>query len=377
MEVVGCGDERAATAHAPPGAATVQIALTDEERQTLQRWARRRSSSQALALRCRIVLACAEGLSNVEAGTRLGVHAATVGKWRGRFAARRLEGLVDEPRPGAPGTITDTQVEQVITKTLEETPTDATHWSTRGMARATGMSQTAISRIWRVVGLTPHLDEAWKLSTDPRFIDKVRDVVGLYLNPPDAAVVLCADERSGSQALDRTAPVVPLLAGVARRRSHDYARHGTTNLYAALEVASGKVISQMTPRHRAIEFKQFLARIDQAVPGDLDVHLIVENSSTHKTPALQRWLVAHPRFQVHFTPTSSSWLNLVERWFAELTTKWLRRGTHRSVGELIASIQSWIDTWNQEPRPFVWTKTADQILENITRYLQRTSNSGH
>jgi transposase len=353
------------------------IILSDDERQTLQRWARRRSSSQALALRCRIVLACAEGLSNVEAGKQLGVHAATVGKWRGRFATRRLEGLVDEPRPGAPRTITDEQVEQVITRTLEETPTDATHWSTRGMARATGMSQTAISRIWRAFGLKPHLDEAWKLSTDPQFIDKVRDVVGLYLNPPEAAVVLCADEKSGIQALDRTAPVLPLLPGVAQRRSHDYTRHGTTNLYAALEVASGKVISQMTPRHRAMEFKQFLVRIDQAVPAELDVHLIVDNSSTHKTPAIQRWLVAHPRFHVHFTPTYSSWLNLVERWFAELTTKWLRRGTHRSVGELTASIQFWIDTWNQEPRPFVWAKTTDQILENITRYLQRISNSGH
>jgi transposase len=359
------------------GRPTVQILLTDEERQTLERWARRRTSSQALALRCRIVLACAEGLSNVEAGKRLGVHAATVGKWRGRFAKRRLDGLVDEPRPGAPRTISDEQVEQVITKTLEETPRDATHWSTRGMARATGMSQTAISRIWRAFGLKPHLDEAWKLSTDPQFIDKVRDVVGLYLNPPQAAVVLCVDEKSQIQALDRTAPVLPLLPGVARRRSHDYTRHGTTNLYAALEVASGKVISQMTPRHRAIEFKRFLARIDQAVPGELDVHLIVDNSSTHKTPAIQRWLLAHPRFHVHFTPTYSSWLNLVERWFAELTNKWLRRGTHRSVGELTASIQSWIDTWNEEPRPFVWTKTADQILDNITRYLQRISNSGH
>jgi transposase len=293
------------------GRPTVQILLTDEERQTLERWARRRTSSQALALRCRIVLACAEGLSNVEAGKRLGVHAATVGKWRGRFAKRRLDGLVDEPRPGAPRTISDEQVEQVITKTLEETPRDATHWSTRGMARAIGMSQTAISGIWRAFGLKPHLDQAWKLSTDPQFIDKVRDVVGLYLNPPDAAVVLCADEKSQIQALDRTAPVLPLLPGVARRRSHDYTRHGTTNLYAALEVASGKVISQMTPRHRAIEFKRFLARIDQAVPGELDVHLIVDNSSTHKTPAIQRWLLAHPRFHVHFTPTYSSWLNLV------------------------------------------------------------------
>jgi transposase len=305
------------------------------------------------------------------------VHAATVGKWRGRFAKRRLEGLVDEPRPGAPRTITDEQVEQVITKTLEETPRDATHWSTREMARATGMSQTAISRIWRAFGLKPHLDEAWKLSTDPQFIDKLRDIVGLYLNPPDAAVVLCLDEKSQIQALDRTAPVLPLLPGTTQRRSHDDTRHGTTNLYAALEMASGKVSSQMTPRHRAIEFKQFLASIDKAVPGELDVHLIVDNSSTHKTPAIQRWLLAHPRFHVHFTPTYSWWLNLVERWFAELTNKWLRRGTHRSVRELTASIQSWIDTRNQEPRPFVWTKTADQILENITRYLQQINNSGH
>ena len=351
------------------GRPTVQIALTDEERQTLQRWARRRRSSQALALRCRIVLACAEGLSNVAAGKRLGVHAVTVGKWRGRFAARRLEGLVDEPRPGAPRTITDEQVEQVITTTLEEAPTDATHWSTRGMARATGMSQTAISRVWRAFGLKPHLDEAWKLSTDPQFIDKVRDVVGLYLNPPDAAVVVCADEKSGIQALDRTAPVLPLLPGVAR--------HGTTNLYAALEVASGKVISQLTPRHCAIEFKQFLGRIDRAVPAGLDVHVICDNSSTHTTPEIRRWLLRHARFHLHFTPTYSSWLNLVERWFAELTNKWLKRGTHRSVGALTASIQSWIDSWNQEPRPFVWTKTADHIFENITRYLQRISNSGH
>jgi len=359
------------------GRPTVAIVLTDDERQTLQRWAKRRTSSQALALRCRIVLACAEGWSNVEAGQRLGVHQVTVGKWRGRFAKRRLEGLVDEPRPGAPRTITDEQVEQVITKTLEETPTDATHWSTRGMARATGMSQTAISRIWRAFGLKPHLDQAWKLSTDPQFIEKVRDVVGLYLNPPDAAVVLCVDEKSQIQALDRTAPVLPLLPTTSQRRSHDYTRHGTTNLYAALEVASGKVIAQMTPRHRAIEFKRFLARIDRAVPAELDVHVILDNSSTHTTPEIRRWMVRHPRFQLHFTPTYSSWLNLVERWFSELTSKWLKRGTHRSVAELTDSIQSWIDTWNDAPRPFVWTKTADQIFENITRYLQRISNSGH
>jgi transposase len=359
------------------GRPTAPIMLTDDERQTLQRWARRPTSGQALALRCRIVLACAEGLSNVEVGSRLGVHEKTAGKWRARFLKRRLEGLVDEPRPGVPRTITDAQVEQVITKTLEETPTDATHWSTRSMARATGMSQTAISRIWRAFGLKPHLDEAWKLSTDPQFIDKVRDVVGLYLNPPEAAVVLCVDEKSSVQALDRTAPVLPLLPATPQRRSHDYTRHGTTNLYAALNVASGKVISQLTPRHRAIEFKRFLARIDKAVPAELDVHVICDNSSTHYTADIRRWLLRHPRFHLHFTPTYSSWLNLVERWFAELTSKWLKRGTHRSVAELTASIQAWIDTWNENPRPFVWTKTADRILDNIAGYLQRTSNSGH
>jgi transposase len=268
------------------GRPTTPIVLTEEERQTLQRWARRPTSSQALALRCRMVLACAEGLSNVEAGTRLGVHEKTVGKWRARFLQRRLEGLTDEPRPGAPRTITDEQVEAVITTTLEETPPDATHWSTRSMARATGMSQTAVVRIWRAFGLKPHLDEAWKLSTDPQFIEKVRDVVGLSLNPPQAAVVLCVDEKSSMQALDRTAPILPLLPATPQRRSHDYTRHGTTNLYAALKVASGMVISQLTPRHRAVEFKRFLGRIDQEVPAALDVHVICDNSSTHYTPEI-------------------------------------------------------------------------------------------
>src|SRR6266700_463877 len=359
------------------GRPTVQITLTDDERQTLQRWARRGSSSQALALRCRIVLACAEGLSNVAVGEHLGVHPVTVAKWRRRFATRRLEGLSDEPRPGVPRSITDAQVEEVIVKTLEETPQGATHWSTRSMARATGMSQTAVSRIWRAFGLKPHLAETWKLSTDPQFIDKVRDLCGLYLNPPEAAVVLCVDEKSQIQALDRTAPILPLMPGSPQRRSHDSTRHGTTNLYAALNLASGLVISQMTPRHRATEFKRFLARVDGAVPAGLDVHVICDNSSTHKTPALRRWLAAHPRFHVHFTPTYSSWLNLVERWFAELTTKWLRRGSHRSVPELTGSLQAWIDTWNDNPRPFVWTKTADEILDSIARYLQPISNSEH
>jgi transposase len=354
-----------------------ELALTDDERATLQRWARRRTSSQALAERCRIVLACAEGASNIEVARRLGVSRPTVTKWRSRFVVRRLEGLADEPRPGAPRTITDEQVEQVIVTTLEQTPADATRWSTRSLARATGMSQTAVSRIWRAFGLKPHLTEAFKLSTDPQFIDKVRDVVGLYLNPPQAALVLCVDEKTQVQALDRTAPTLPLLPGVPQRATHDYRRHGTTNLYAALDVASGKVVSQLTARHRAVEFKRFLHRIDQAVPADLAVHVICDNSSTHKTPAIQRWLVAHPRFQLHFTPTYSSWLNLVERFIAELTTKWLRRGTHRSVAELEQAIQSWIDTWNDNPRPFVWTKTADEILDTIATYCQRINDSGH
>jgi transposase len=307
----------------------------------------------------------------------LGISKPTVTKWRSRFVARRLEGLADEPRPGAVRTIGDQQVERVLVATLETTPNDATHWSTRSLARQLGMSQSAISRIWRAFGLKPHLVDTFKLSTDPQFIDKVRDVVGLYLNPPQAALLLCVDEKTSVQALDRTAPVLPLLPGIPQRATHDYRRHGTTNLYAALDVASGKVITQMTARHRAVEFKRFLDRVDKQVPAGLDIHVICDNSSTHKTPAIQRWLLGHPRFHLHFTPTYSSWLNLVERWFAELTTKWLRRGTHRSVPQLQRSIQSWIDTWNQQPRPFVWTRTADEILDTITTYCQRINDSGH
>jgi transposase len=308
------------TPDAPPrrrGPKLPELALTDDERAALQRWARRAKSSQALALRCRIVLACAEGATNQAVADRLGISKPTVTKWRSRFVARRLEGLADEPRPGAARTITDEQVERVLVTTLETTPTSATHWSTRGLARHLGMSQSAISRIWRAFGLKPHLVDTFKLSTDPQFIEKVRDVVGLYLNPPQAALVLCVDEKTQVQALDRTAPILPLLPGTPQRATHDYTRHGTTNLYAALDVASGKVISQLTQRHRAIEFKRFLGRIDAAVPAGLDVHLICDNSSTHKTPTIQRWLLSHPRVHLHFTPTYSSWLNLVERWFSE------------------------------------------------------------
>jgi transposase len=354
------------------------LVLTDDERQTLQRWSRRAKSSQALALRCKIVLACAEGQTNQAVADQLGIWPQTVAKWRGRFVRGRLEGLSDEPRPGRPRTITDTQVEQVITKTLEEPPPNHdSHWSTRSMARATGMSQTAISRIWRAFGLKPHLVQTWKLSTDPQFIDKVRDIVGLYLDPPQAALVLCVDEKSQIQALDRTAPSLPLLPTTPARRTHDYVRNGTTSLFAALDVVSGKVISATHRRHRHQEFLKFLRTIDRSVPAGLEVHLVCDNYGTHKTPEIKRWLLRHPRFHLHLTPTYSSWLNLVERWFAELTTRKLRRSAHRSVAELEADLRAWIDAWNQDPRPFVWTKTADEILDSLAGYLQRINNSGH
>jgi transposase len=355
----------------------VEVVLNGEERETLERWARRPTSAQALAFRCRIVLAAAEGRSSKEIAAELGCNDSTVGRWRGRFARRGLDGLHDEPRPGKPRSISDEDVERVIVKTLEEQPADATHWSTRSMAAATGMSQSAVSRIWRAFALKPHQVETFKLSPDPQFIDKVRDIVGLYLNPPEAAVVMCVDEKAQIQALDRSAPVLPLMPAVPARQSHDYIRHGTTNLYAALDLASGKVIAEMTPRHRAEEFRRFLNRIDASVPAHLDVHIVLDNSSTHKTPSIQRWLVRHPRFTLHFTPTYSSWLNLVERWFAELTTKWIKRGSHRSTRELVHSIRTWINLWNDQPKPFVWHKPADQILDSIAAYCQRINDSGH
>ncbi|GAA0921593.1 IS630-like element ISMsm2 family transposase [Virgisporangium ochraceum] len=353
-----------------PSPVAVPIVLTDDEREQLQAWSRRPSSAQALALRARIVLACADaaGESNGVIAASLGVSRNSVTKWRNRFATDRLDGLLDEPRPGRPRTIADADVERVITTTLETTPRNATHWSTRSLAGEVGLSQTAVSRIWRAFGLQPHRQDTWKLSKDPQFIDKVRDVVGLYLDPPERAVVLCVDEKSQIQALDRTAPVLPMMPGTPARASHDYLRAGTSSLYAALDMATGKVVGSLHTRHRAIEFKKFLTKLDQEVPADLDVHVVLDNASTHKTPAIKRWLLAHPRFVLHFTPTSSSWLNLVERWFGELTTKKLQRGTHRSVRALNADIRAWIEDWNDNPRPYVWTKTADQILESIARY---------
>src|SRR5438876_5078385 len=335
-----------------------EVVLSGEEREVLERWARRPRSSQALAFRCRIVLAAADGRPSKEIAAELGCNDSTVGKWRGRFARRGIDGLHDEPRPGKPRSISDEDVERVIVRTLAEQPANATHWSTRSMAAATGMSQSAVSRIWRAFALKPDQVETFKLSPDPRFIDKVRDIVGLYLSPPEAAVVLCVDEEAQIQALDRSAPALPLMPGVPARQSHDYIRNGTSNLYAALDVASGKVIAEMTPRHRAEEFRRFLNLIDGSVPADLDVHVVLDNSSTHKTPSIRRWLVRHPRFTLHFTPTYSSWLNLVERWFAELTTKWIKRGAHRSVRDLVASIRTWITDWNDDPKPFGCQKTA-------------------
>jgi transposase len=351
--------------------------LTDVERAELEGWARRRTSAAGLAMRSRIVLAAADGESNTELARRLGLSRSTVKRWRNRFVQARCDGLLDEPRPGRPRLVSDERVEAVITTTLERTPTNATHWSTRSLAAELGMSQSAVSRIWRAFGLAPHKQDSWKLSKDPLFVDKVRDVVGLYLNPPERALVLCVDEKTQIQALNRTQLVFPVLPGTPARASHDYVRHGTSSLYAALNLTTGKVIGALHGRHRAQEFLAFLKTIDARVPSDLDVHLVLDNASTHKTPAVQRWLAAHPRFVPHFTPTSASWLNLVERWFAELTTKKLRRGTHTSVRELNTDIRAWIDTWNANPRPYIWTKTADQILTSIGNYCTRINDSQH
>jgi transposase len=354
------------------------LVLTDEERLTLERLVRRGKSAQAIALRARIVLACAvEGATNQAVAAEVGVSATTVGKWRSRFVERRLKGLLDDYRSGAPRTVTDERVETVIVKTLQEKPTNATHWSTRSMAQATGMSQTSISQIWRTFGLQPHRAESFKLSTDPLFIDKVKDIVALYLDPPERAAVICVDEKSQIQALNRYQPILAMMPGTPERRSHDYVRHGTTSLFAALDMATGKVIGSLHQRHRAVEFKKFLALIDAEVPADLQVHLILDNYATHKTPEIQRWLLRHPRFELHFTPTSGSWLNMVERWFAELTTKRIKRGSHTSVRALEKDIREWTANWNENPRPYVWHKTADQILESLARYCERISNSAH
>ena len=352
--------------------------LSSDERESLERWKRRPTTAQALALRSRIILRCSEGKTNTVVAGEIGLAKQTVGKWRARFIERRLDGLLDEPRPGGPRSITDTDVERVVTLTLETTPADATHWSTRSMAARTGLSQSAISRIWRAFALQPHRTETFKLSSDPLFIEKVRDIVGLYLNPPQRALVLCVDEKSQIQALDRTAPLLPMRPGQIERRTHDYRRHGTTSLFAALDVKTGEVIGACHRRHRSTEFRRFLDRVDATVPPDLDVHLILDNYATHKTPRHPALAgPAAPRYHLHFTPTSSSWLNQVERWFAVLTEKQLRRGVFRSTRELEQAIEQYIDQHNAASKPFIWTKTADQLLATIARFCHRIHNSGH
>ncbi len=359
------------------GRPTERVMVSPSERATLEQWMRRRTTAQGLAQRARIVLACVGGRTDTMIARELRLTRQTVSRWRRRFLQRRLDGLVDEPRPGAPRRITDAMVERVITDTLESTPRDATHWSTRTLAKQLAVSPSAVGRIWRAFGLQPHRTETFKLSKDPLFIEKVRDIVGLYLDPPDRALVLCVDEKSQIQALDRTAPILPMAIGLPERRTHDYRRHGTTSLFAALDVATGTVIGECHRRHRSREFQRFLDTIEATVPADLDVHLILDNYGTHKTARIRRWLARHPRFHVHFTPTSASWLNLVERWFATLTEKQIRRGTHRSTRALETAIRDYLAISNEAPTPFVWTKTADEILASVARFCQRISNPGH
>lgn len=350
----------------------VALILTDEERVQLNSLAHRSRTVPHLARRARIILACAEGVDNKVVAKRLHLSEVTVCTWRGRFIRERVDGLYDEPRPGAPRRVTDAQVEQVIVRTLEATPSGETHWSSRGMAKASGLGRTTIQQIWRAFGLQPHRSETFKLSTDPLLIDKVRDIVGLYMQPPTRAVVFCVDEKSQIQALDRTQPVLPMRPGQVERRTHDYRRHGTTTLFAALNVKTSELITQFHQRHRALEFRQFLDAVDAAVPRHLDVHLIMDNYGTHKTPMIRNWFAKRPRFHVHFTPTYGSWLNLVERWFAELTNKQLRRGVHRSVVQLKAAIREFIAAHQAKATPFMWTKSADEILASIARFAQRT-----
>jgi transposase len=349
------------------------LIVTEEERERLESLAHRARSQALLARRARVVLACAEGLDNKAVAKRLRCSLGMVGKWRSRFLEARLEGLYDEPRPGAPRKVSDDQVEKVVIQTLESTPRGQTHWSTRGLAKQSGLSRMTISRIWHAFGLQPHRADTFKLSPDPQLIEKVRDIVGLYMNPPEHALVFCVDEKSQIQALDRTQPLLPMRPGQMERGTHDYKRHGTTSLFAALELKTSRVIGQLHRRHRSLEFRQFLDAIEAQVPAELEVHLIADNYGTHKTAMIRKWFVKRPRFHVHFTPTYGSWINLVERWFAELTNKRIRRGAFRSVKELESAIREYISVHNEAPKPFAWTRTADQILDSIARYAHRTA----
>lgn len=356
-----------------------ELVLNSEEQTKLELMRRRPKTDQRTALRANIVLDCASGLSNTTVARKRQVTLATVGKWRHRFVVQRLGGLGDAPRPGQPRKISDAQVEAVVTKTLEEAPKGATHWSTRAMAKASGLNQNAIVRIWRAFGLKPHLEENFKFSTDPFFVEKVRDIVGLYLNPPEQtrAIVLCVDEKSQVQALDRSQPILPMGPGQPERRTHDYYRHGTTSLFAALDIATGKVIGRTQKRHRHQEFLRFLKQIDQEVPKELQIHLVLDNYGTHKAPKVAAWFKKRPRYHLHFTPTSASWLNQVERCFAKITQERIRRGVFKSVGELEKAIEDYLAANNKAPKPFVWTATADLILGKVQTLCSRINRSGH
>jgi len=359
------------------GFAAPNVTLTGDEREELARCTRRSTTARLVALRAKAILLAADGVNNMAIADEVGVGRITVGKWRKRFVEKRLEALYDEPRPGAPRKYGDDAIEALIVKTLESKPRKATHWSAPLMAEESGVSKTQVQRIWKAFGLKPHLADTFKLSKDPQFVAKVRDVVGLYMDPPDRAMVLCVDEKTQIQALDRTQPLLPMRPGQVERRTHDYARHGTTSLFAALDVKTGKVIGRCQTRQRAKEFLRFLDAIDESVPKDLDVHLVLDNSSTHKTDAVKKWLLRRPRYHVHFTPTSSSWLNLVERFFSALTVQQLRRGVHRSTKALVAAIESYLAATNDDPKPFVWTKSADEILKSLGGYCARISGQGH
>jgi transposase len=358
------------------GRPTVEITLTGTERRQLESWARRHSSAQALAMRCKIILACADPeLSRQQIADRAGCSVVTVTKWRNRFAEQRLDGLIDEPRPGAARTISDEVIEQVVIDTLETAPRDATHWSTRSMAERHGISRQTVSEIWRAFGLRPWEIDEFKISPDPQLVEKVRDIVGLYMNPPVNAAVFAVDEKPQIQALNRTAPMLAMMPTTSQRRSHDYQRNGTIDLFAALDIATGMVIHDLRPNHTSAEFIKFLNKINREVPADLDVHVVLDNLSTHKTPAVHRWLLRHRRFHFHFTPTYGSWMNLVERWFSALTTKKLQRSAHDSVNALAADIRDWVNIWNEDPKPFVWHKTADEILDRLGRYCAAVTNT--
>lgn len=354
-----------------------QIVLTAPPRRLLEQWARTRSGRHDLAFRAEIILAAADGVNDARIARRLRTTRPTVAKWLRRFRTRGPDGLHDDVRSGRPRTVREQQVAEIINHTLHTHPADATHWSTRSMAEGEGVSRETVRRIWRAFGLQPHRTETFKLSTDSLFVEKVRDICGLYLNPPDKALVLCVDEKSQIQALDRTQPLLPMGLGQPERRSHDYRRHGITSLFAALDIATGTVVGRCYPRHRHQEFLKFLRLVDRQVPSAFTVHVVLDNYGTHKHPRVRGWLARHPRYHLHFTPTGASWLNQVERWFATLTHKQIRRGSFTSVRDLILKIQRYLDLYNHHPRPFAWTKSADEIFETIYAMCKDVSVSPH